>query len=276
MINVAVLITCHNRKQKTIKCLQALFKQKNIKNIKIKVFLVDDGSVDGTKQAVKKLFKNVTIIQGNGNLFWAKGMYLAWDRCLKLNKKFDYYLWLNDDTFVYNTALRIMFKALKTNTEIVTGSICDPITKRRSYGGSRLINKFLFPFKHEPIDINGQTQEIDIFNGNLVLIPHAVYIKIGSIADYFEHAFADFEYSLRAKKNNVIILLTSEHVGECERNPLNNINSDHNLFKKILSIFGRKRQPIKSWFRLCYKYGGILWPLHFFVGYTKTIIKIIF
>jgi glycosyltransferase involved in cell wall biosynthesis len=57
MIKIAVLITCHNRIQKTQTCLKSLFKQKKIENINLKVFLVDDGSTDGTKEYKKRIFK---------------------------------------------------------------------------------------------------------------------------------------------------------------------------------------------------------------------------
>ena len=69
MTNIAFLIACHNRKKKTIKCLYNLFNQKYIKNIKFKVFLVDDKSNDGTSQAIETLFPQVKIIKGNGNHF---------------------------------------------------------------------------------------------------------------------------------------------------------------------------------------------------------------
>ena len=86
MINIAVLITCHNRKNKTIRCLNNIFNQKYKGNIKFKVFLVDDNSSDGTNKAIKSLFPLVKIIKGNGNLFWAGGMRLAWKKALKDKK----------------------------------------------------------------------------------------------------------------------------------------------------------------------------------------------
>tara|TARA_B100000787_G_C16169485_1_gene285660 strand:+ start:399 stop:1256 length:858 start_codon:yes stop_codon:yes gene_type:complete len=276
MINIAVLITCHNRKHKTVKCLQKLYSQNNIENIKLKVFLVDDGSSDGTGQTVKELFPDITIIKGSGNLFWAKGMALAWKESLKSHENFDYYLWLNDDTFLYNTTLSELIKTQINKTEIVVGSVCDPITKLTTYGGGRFTNRFLRPFKYELVKVNGNPQKIDIFNGNVVLIPNSVYNKIGMMDNYFEHAFADIEYSLRAAKHNVKILLTAKHIAECKRD-----NLDHNkifnisLLKKILNLFDKKQKPLKSWFRLCYKYGGILWPIHFFIGYVKSILKIL-
>jgi len=277
MINLAVLMTCHNRREKTIKCLKALFNQVDSNNIRIKVFLVDDGSTDKTSEEVTNLFPEVVTIQGNGNLFWARGVALAWKESLKSKEIFDYYLWLNDDTFLYNTAIKQLLDTQIDKNDIVTGSVCDPDTKLRSYGGTIFTNRFLTPFKYEIVDINGKPQKIDTFNGNVVLIPHSVYEKIGIIDNYFEHAFADVEYSLRALKHDINILLSAQHIAECERDKVDHdkiINTT--LFKKILNLFKRKEKPLKSWFRLCYKYGGILWPIHFLVGYIKSIITILY
>ena len=113
MINIAVLITCHNRKHKTVKCLQKLYSQNNIENIKLKVFLVDDGSSDGTGQTVKKLFPDITIIKGSGNLFWGGGMFLAWETALKDNIEYNYFLWINDDTFLFEDAISTLLGSKK-------------------------------------------------------------------------------------------------------------------------------------------------------------------
>ena len=64
---IAVLITCHNRKEKTLQCLKALYKQEGLNSdYKMEVFLVDDASTDGTAVAVKDRYPLVNIIQGNG------------------------------------------------------------------------------------------------------------------------------------------------------------------------------------------------------------------
>ena len=277
MIKIAVLITCHNRKEKTIKCLHALFNQYDIEEVKLKVFLVDDGSTDGTKQAINELFPNVTVIEGTGNLFWARGTSLAWQEALKSKEKFDYYLWLNDDTYLINAAIKELLKTQRNDTAIIVGSVCDPITKREVYGGVKLTNKSLRPFRFEITDITGKPQEIDLMNGNVVLVPHSVCNKIGIIDNFFEHAYADVEYSLRARKNDITILLTATHIAECKKSIFKyETYSNLTFFKKISRIFDRKVQPPKTWFRICYKYGGILWPLHFVIGYIKSIFKIVF
>jgi len=50
---IAVLITCHNRVRKTLRCLNALFEAEK-GNCTINVYLVDDGSTDGTALSIKE------------------------------------------------------------------------------------------------------------------------------------------------------------------------------------------------------------------------------
>ena len=48
MIKVAVLITCFNRKNKTLECIKHLYKQDCLDKVEISIFIVDGGSSDGT------------------------------------------------------------------------------------------------------------------------------------------------------------------------------------------------------------------------------------
>jgi GT2 family glycosyltransferase len=77
MYTIAVLLTCHNRRDKTITCLDSLYNCLLPSDFQLDVFLVDDGSSDGTSKAVSEKFPSVNVIQGNGNLFWNQGMRLA-------------------------------------------------------------------------------------------------------------------------------------------------------------------------------------------------------
>ena len=106
MINrIAVLLTVFNRKKQTILCLDSLFRQEIPEDYSISVFLTDDGCTDGTTQAVLQQFPSkVNIIQGDGNLFWNRGMWTAWNIAAK-EYDYDFYLWLNDDTVLKEGAL---------------------------------------------------------------------------------------------------------------------------------------------------------------------------
>ena len=230
MVDLSIIIPVYNTEQFLPRCIDSCL-ELDIDSKTYEIIIVDDGSTDGTKQAINELFPNVTVIEGTGNLFWARGTSLAWQEALKSKEKFDYYLWLNDDTYLINTAIEELLKTQRNATEIINGSACDPVTKRRTYGGTKFTSKFLRPFRYKVIDVNGEPQEVDTVNGNVLLVPHSVYIKIGAIDNVFEHAFADVEYSLRARRNGITILLTAKHVAECERKTL-----DYEAYLK-LSLF---------------------------------------
>ena len=63
---IAILMTCYNRKEKTMASLAGIFKQKILENIQLQVYLVDDGSADGTSEAVAQTYPQVKIIPGDG------------------------------------------------------------------------------------------------------------------------------------------------------------------------------------------------------------------
>lgn len=98
--SIAVLLTVFNRREKTLHALQNLFAQQLPADVALEVFLVNDGCTDGTPEAIAQQFPQVQIITSPGNLYWNRGMHLAWETAAQ-TKEYDFYLWLNDDTFMY-------------------------------------------------------------------------------------------------------------------------------------------------------------------------------
>lgn len=207
LADIAVLMTCFNRKDKTLKCLESLYHQ----GTAVDVFLVDDGCTDGTSEAVKKQFPDVNMITGDGNLYWNRGMHLAWIMAAK-SKDHDFYLWLNDDTYLYPNALEKLlssYQSVGQNDTIICSSLQASVTKEGTYGGFG---------KKGLIVPNGQLQECQTMHGNCVLIPRSVFKKVGNFDYCFRHAIGDLDYGYRARKAGVKIFTTPEYVGACEKN----------------------------------------------------------
>ena len=212
MKSVAALITCHNRRAKTLNCLQALFNQIGLGGeYLLKVFVVDDGSSDDTSGAISAQFPDVYLIDGDGNLYWNRGMHLAWEIASK-TKDFDFYLWLNDDTYLFKDSLYKLLKAAESTKYLsaVCGSTVSSRQNIITYGGHSIKGNLLLP--------TGYLQEAFTFNGNIVLIPKAVYEKIGNLDPIFHHSIGDYDYALRIRKHNLKSFILEEYAGECERN----------------------------------------------------------
>lgn len=100
------------------------------------VYLTDDGCTDGTPEAATERFPQVNVIHAKGDLFWNRGMWTAWDTATK-TKDYDFYLWLNDDTFVYESMLKVLTDAaVETNEKaIIVGATEDTGHTYITYGG---------------------------------------------------------------------------------------------------------------------------------------------
>ena len=210
--HLAVLLTVFNRRDLTVKCLQRLYEQKIPENVKMEVYLTDDGSTDGTKKAVLDNFPQVHVIDGDGSLFWNRGMWTAWDTAAK-TKKYNFYLWLNDDTFVYDNMLEVLIEAALETKEraIIVGATESTDHSNITYGGRLKDGKIPSP--------NGRLVKVKYFNGNIVLIPQAVYNVLGNLDPYFTHSKGDFDYGLRAKKLGIDIYQAGEVLGVCDAHP---------------------------------------------------------
>lgn len=238
MINIAVLITSHNRKKLTLSCLSKLYKQSGIdKLFLIDVYLLDDASSDGTVEAVKKCYKKVKIINGNGNLYWNRGMYLAWKTAAKI-KNYDFFMWLNDDVNLYEYSIIHLLDCAKTCS--FKSIICGVFETKHnsykiSYGGGNITNGVYHPNEIETEEL----QECTIINGNCVLIPNYVFKIVGYNDPIFPHSLGDHDYSLRAKKLNIKTFSSIKFIGNCKRSEVlpNWCNPNVNFIDRLKSLY---------------------------------------
>lgn len=270
---IAVIMTCFNRRDTTLACLRAIHQQTR----NFDVYLTDDGSSDGTAEAIKAEFPQVKILQGNGNLFWVGGMRLAFAEAIK--NSYNYYLWLNDDTFLetdtLDKLLKIQLYLSEQNCEnsIVVGTTQDPITGKPTYGGA-IKSKKWYSNKFEFLQPTQFIQQCDAMFGNCVLIPHNVVAKVGNIDPAFIHSLGDLDYALRARKLGCSIWIAPGMVGTCSKNSIRNSWADTNLplqqrLQKVLQIKGF---PLKPWTTFCSRHSGPFWLIYWLLPYIRAII----
>ena len=87
MDNIAILLTVYNRKNVTINGITTLFSiMKMMKDFHFEVFMTNDGCTDGTEEEVAALFPSIHIINCSGQLYWSRGMNVAWRAAVRYGK----------------------------------------------------------------------------------------------------------------------------------------------------------------------------------------------
>lgn len=235
MINIAVLITCFNRREKTLECLKDIYGQEKSDNITLDIYIVDGGSSDETPENICKNYPNVHLSIHSG-LYWAGGMRAAWKEAAQ-QKKYDFYWLLNDDTHLYTECLKELLKAdeyaLATfgKQGIYVGSTRDLLTKQFSYGGRKL-EKWGNSIAHNVIPDQKNYQLCDLGNANIMLVSKEVYNAIGGFCELYTHGIADYDYTLRAVKAKFPVIVAPEYCGECIDDHGNNWSSQSIPLKK--------------------------------------------
>jgi len=191
MSGVAVLMACRNRRKTTMRCLECLMSQLDGKS---GIFLLDDGSTDGTGDAVRKAFPQVSVIDGDGSLYWASGMRKAWEIAISGCQNWDGYIWLNDDTELRADAVERLF-SVGDGEKIVVGEL------ENSAG-----------------EIVYGLREGGFFTGNCVLVPSKAYKRLGMICGDYSHAWADYDYAAQAKRAGIGVV-SAGVVGKAEWHP---------------------------------------------------------
>lgn len=230
MSEIAVLLTCFNRRTTTLRCLERVFQIMP----GVDVYLVDDNSADGTAAAVMAAYPQVRLIKGSGDLFWNRGMHLAWEHAGVGN--YSHFLWLNDDVVLHDDGLAELFEcsALCEHHAIISGIIETHDSKEVLYGGTDSAKRLLCP--------TGAMQSITNMNGNVVLVPVSVFGTLGNLDPYFHHDLGDVDYGLRAQQSGIKVLTTRVAVGSCDRNNACRVrlwgSNLRSRFKKLYSPLG--------------------------------------
>lgn len=274
MTSIAILITCFNRKDKTLACLKSIYGQQGIENYKVETFIVDGGSKDGTIDAVHEQYPQVHIELHDG-LFWAGGMRVAW-KMADAAGEFDYYWLLNDDTALKTDCLEKLMKSEEQcrkeygKAGIIVGGTCDN-NGNYTYGGIKL-DKLEHSNGHIVMP-SDKMQEIDLGNANIMLVPSEVYKKNGGFCEVYTHGCADYDYTLHARHHGIPVLLAPTYLGRCENDHGHSWKSQKSsLRERIKFLYSPKGLAYKEYLY----YIRIFFPSEYYSAKFKLWMKTLF
>jgi GT2 family glycosyltransferase len=276
---LAVLVTCHNRQIKTLQCLRSLHSAILPDTIKFTVFLVDDGCTDSTVVSINDIYPDVFIIKGNGSLYWAGGMRLAWRTALS-KKKFNSFLLLNDDVVLKDDFFLLLLEchdfAIKKYGVggVYTAATFDFKKNKTSYGGQKII-KNSWRVLSQTVEPNGQPQLVDMVNANILWVESNVVDKISILSDIFTHGIADYDYGLRANKAKLPVLLTSNYGGYCIDDHKSNYSSQGlSLRDRVKYLKSPTGLAYDDYIAYIFLHFPLSLPYSFLILWLKTIFPI--
>jgi len=217
-----IIIPVFNRLQHTRHCLDSLVAQ-DCRDFR--VYLVDDGSTDGTARIVTEAYGHLLpleIIQGDGTLWWGGAIRVGVERAFPNMKPEDMIVTLNNDVVV-PTNLLSTAKSLQTahpNSMLGSISVDSGDGKTISQTGWQMkswplahTHRLWWPATLDDERLRHATTDVDFLPGTATFIPQPIIQKVGTVnSAKLPHYHGDTEYSYRVRKYGFRVLLCRDLV----------------------------------------------------------------
>lgn len=273
---IYIVIPIHDRKEFTRKCLLSLQDQTISGH---KVIVVDDGSSDGSGEMIRTGFPDVTIIPGDGNLFWTAAVNMGIREALSQGA--DYVMTLNNDTVATPDFMEHMLLWSAEKPDALLGALDIDYSTRKPYYGGEIIDPIwqTTTFLLEELDkddMNG-LHPVSLFPGRGLLIPRKVFDVIGLFDEkQFPHYMADYDFTSMARAHGFEIfcnydakLYTFPEEGGDHK--IRRSKSLKNYYKHLFDIKGGGN--LRNFTRYTLRYSPApLVPLHLIKGYTQRLV----
>jgi GT2 family glycosyltransferase len=220
LIRIEVVFPVHNRRELTLMCLRSLSRIES-EGLDVHVVMVDDGSTDGTSEAVGSEFPGVEIVKGDGNLWFTEGTNVGVRAALAHRP--DYVLMMNDDQVFDADFLKFMVETAEKYPRSVIGSLLllwdtphklfqvSPRWETLSGGWRHWSHQTIWTIPRKP-------WEVGIIVGNCLLVPAAAIEECGLMDSKRYPNFGDAEYTPRLRKKGWRLLIEPRARVFCQPN----------------------------------------------------------
>ena len=253
MLKVVIVTPVFNRREDTLRCLRSLARSVT-EGFEIETIIVDDGSTDGTRDAVIAEFPEVEVIRGSGDLWYTAGTNRGLEAALRRDP--DYILAINNDSiFDDKCILRLVRAAEKHPRSVIGALLLTWDTPHRVFqvaprwellrGGYRhWYNQTVWTVPQLPF-------EVELIVGNCVLYPAQAVRGVGFMDENRLAQFGDAEYTPRMRRAGWRLLIEPRARVFCRPNDPGHGFRQLPIRKQFELIFGRSTSSY-SWQRRLY------------------------
>jgi len=224
---ICIIVTTFNRRSVTRRFLISLIEQLEKFNTAGTVVLVDDSSSDGTAEMVLEEFPETVLLNGTGLLYWAGCVHLAINHFASNLDNFRGILLINDDIVLADGSISSMIEVAESAGALIGGTVVTHSGEVEASGGS--LGRICRPKPRLKL-ANGEVQECDLLPGHVMYIPMFIYRSLGGFDKNLLYGFIDLEFSLRAKRAGIPVLLAPQIVAFTEE--------VHDYYKETSSMRG--------------------------------------
>lgn len=213
-MSVFVIIPVHNRLGFTRACLASL-REQSWRDFSVTV--VDDGSTDGTHVALADEFPEVSLLWGDGDLWWTGAMNRALERVLLRAGRSDHILVLNNDTALPPDHLDTVLELSRRRPRALIGSVAVSWDDHECIvdGGVRIDWRTTRSTKpahgltwSQAVEQLGRAVPVSVLSGRGTLVPVEAFRRIGLYDQKrLPHYGADWEFSRRAQRAGFELLV---------------------------------------------------------------------
>lgn len=242
---VHALMPVHNRMEYTRECLRC-FEQQDYPHINVVV--IDDGSTDGTAAMLHREFPRVTVLRGNGKLWWTGSMWRGVEHVQRVAHRDDYVLCINNDTTFDKDYVSTLVRVSREHGGALVGSLLrswtdrslisiGPVIAWRDAEVSELATKTV---DAERLCAQETIETLDALPGRGTLVPLRVFRRVGNFRRWLlPHYAADYEFSARAKRRGEKLVLSTRAVVYTAPDPPEPVQ-EGGLRDTLRSMFSRR------------------------------------
>ena len=190
---IYVILPVHNRIAKTKEFINCIKKQSYSR---YHLILVDDGSSDGTSDLVKKHLHNVTILPGDGNLWWAGALRIAYLHLYKAQVSDNDLVWIANDDITFESDYfdkLVNDEDLRINTLVISPGKC-------LLSGFVELGFLINWTKLEFTKLQTAIQPDAITTRGLCMFAKTFLSILPTPPKLLPHYLSDLEYTMRAKR----------------------------------------------------------------------------
>jgi hypothetical protein len=248
---VAAVVLTYNDRENLLACLLSL---RQVTYPNLWVIVSDNGSTDGSIEAVRSMFPEVTLLENGRNLFWAGGNNVGIE--LALAHGADWVLLLNNDIEVHPDFVTELVRAGESDPRVgVVGPKIyyhgDP--KRLWYAGGK-VHLWRGLVRHVGIREIDEGQydertETDYVTGCALMARREVFEKIGLIDPIYKAYAEDVDFCWRAKRAGFRIVYEPKAVLWHKVGGYWGVVTSRKIRQKLRShfIFFRRYSPWLAW-----------------------------